>query len=400
MSKLALFTKQAITPETVIPQAVVLVEGKKILQVGSRFSVNFDDCEFETWHFEDQTLLPGFIDLHIHGGCGRDVMEGTRTAIQTVSRFLASKGTTSYLATTVTASPIATIQALENLGKIIQEDTGGAKVLGVHLEGPFISQEKRGVHPPEHIRPPSTRIFDELVKMSGSQIKLVTLAPETPGGLEFIRHIRSKGILVSLGHSNATAKVAKEAIEAGATNATHTFNAMRDFNHREPGILGTVLTDSRVWAELIADGIHVDPTAIRMLVRCKGSRSVLLVTDAITAAGMPDGDYKLGSLSIKVSNGVCRSPEGSLAGSTLSLDRALQNMIRWTGLPLDEAIYMVTRNPAESIGVSTFKGSIAPGFDADLVLLNQDLSVHATLCEGKWVYHEAKGARIPVPDVS
>lgn len=386
MSKLAILARKVITPDTVIPEGVVLVEGRKILEVGSRFEVTFDEREFHALHFERQILVPGFIDVHIHGSGGRDVMEGTREAVEVVSKFLASHGTTAYLATTVTASPIKTIQALESLGKLIQEETGGARILGVHLEGPFINEKKRGVHPPEHIRNPSVRIFDELVKMSGNQIKLVTLAPEIPSGLQFVEHIRSKGIVVSLGHSNATYEEARQAIQAGATNATHTFNAMREFSHREPGILGAVLTDSRVWTELIADGVHVDPIAVEMLLRCKGTRRVLLITDAISAAGMPDGDYHLASLAVKVSQGVCRSLEGSLAGSTLSQDRALQNMIRWTGMPLEQVICMLTRNPAESIGVSESKGSVQPGQDADLVLLEDDLSVQATLCEGSLVY--------------
>ncbi|MGH9962883.1 MAG: N-acetylglucosamine-6-phosphate deacetylase, partial [Pyrinomonadaceae bacterium] len=290
--------------------------------------------------------------------------------------------TTSYLATTVTASPITTIQAVESLGKLMQEEIEGARILGLHLEGPFISEKKRGVHPPEYIRNPSARIFDELVKMSNSQVKLITLAPENPGAREFIEHIRSKGIVVSLGHSNASCEVARQAILAGATNATHTFNAMRDFNHREPGILGAVLTDSRVWAELIADGVHVDPTAVEMLLRCKGTRKILLITDAIAATGMPDGDYQVGSVSVKVSQGVCRSPEGVLAGSTLTQDAALRNMVGWTGIPVEEAIYMLTRNPAESLGVSGSKGSVQPGKDADLVLLDDNLRVQATVCEG------------------
>lgn len=386
MDRLAIFTRQVITPETVIAQGVVLVHGKKILEVGNRFEVSFSDREFRTFHFEKQTLVPGFIDVHIHGSGGRDVMEGTREAIEVVSRFLASHGTTAYLATTVTASPIATIQAVESLGKLIPEQTGGARILGLHLEGPFISEKKRGVHPPEHIRPPSTRIFDELAKMSNNQVRVITLAPESPGGLEFIQHIRSKGVVVSLGHSNATCEVARQAIQAGATNATHTFNAMRDFNHREPGILGAVLTDSRVFTELFADGVHVDPTVVEMLLRCKGTRKVLLITDAISAAGMPDGDYQLGSLAVKVSSGVCRSLEGSLAGSTLSQDRALQNIVRWTGMPLEEAIWMLSRNPADSIGVAGFKGSVRAGCDADLVLLDDDLTVQATFCEGTLAY--------------
>lgn len=389
MSKRAVFTKKIITPDTIIPQGIVLLEGKKVLEVGTRFNLAFDESEFEILHFEQETLVPGFIDVHIHGARGRDIMEGTREAVEIVSRHLALHGTTSYLATTVTASPIETIQAVESLGKLVPEETGGARILGLHLEGPFISHEKRGVHPPEHIRPPSTRIFDELLKMSNDQVRLITVAPEVAGGLDFIAHIRSKGVLVSLGHSNATCEVARQAIQAGASNATHTFNAMRDFTHRQPGVLGAVLTDSTLWAELIADGVHVDPVAIQMLLKCKGYRRILLVTDAVSATGMPDGDFKLGNLLVKVSQGVCRVPDGALAGSTLSLDRALQNMIRWTGIPLEEAIYMTSRNPAESIGVANTKGSIEPGYDADMVLLGDDLRVHGTFCEGKLIQRDS-----------
>ena len=220
MARLAILTKKVITPDTIIPEGVVLLDGKRILDVGTRFSVPFDQSEFETMHFEQQTLVPGFVDVHIHGARGRDIMEGTRDAIEVVSKYLALHGTTSYLATTVTASPIDTIQAVESLGKLIPQETGGAKILGLHLEGPFISQEKRGVHPPEHIRLPSTRIFDELVKMSNNQVRLITVAPEVPGGLDFIEHIRSTGVLVSLGHSNATYEVARQAIQAGASKKT------------------------------------------------------------------------------------------------------------------------------------------------------------------------------------
>ena len=386
MNKLAIFTKKVITPERVIPQGVVLIEGKKILEVNKRFTVHFDEREFEIYHCENWTLLPGFIDVHVHGSDGRDVMEGTREAVEVISRFLASHGTTAYLATTVTASPFATLQAVESLGRLIPEETGGARIMGLHLEGPFISEMKRGVHPAEYIRNPSIPTLDEFVKWSNNQIKVITMAPEVPGGLEFIRHARSMGILVSMGHSNATFNEAKESIEAGITHATHVFNAMREFNHRDPGILGAVLSDDRIWAELIADGVHVDPMVIEILLRCKGPQKILLVTDAISACGQPDGEYQVGPLRVTVTQGVCRNLEGRLAGSTLTQDRALQNMMRWTKASLAETSFMTSRNPAQSIGIANLKGSIEPGLDADLVLLDDDLNVQMTFCEGRLVY--------------
>jgi len=388
MNKLALFTKRVITPERVIPQGVVLIEEKMILEVASRFELHVDDREFEVIHCESSTLVPGFIDIHVHGGAGRDVMEGSREAIQAISRFLASHGTTAYMATTVTASPFSIWQTVENLGKLIEEETGGARVLGLHLEGPFISEKKRGVHLPEFIRSPSIPTLDEIIKWSNNQIKVITMAPETPGGLEFIQHAKSKGIVVSMGHSNATFNEAKSGIEAGATNATHVFNAMRELNHREPGILGAVLGDDRVWAELIADGVHVDPSIVDLLFKLKGHRRILLITDAITAAGQPDGEYQVGPIRVRVTEGVCRNLEGQLAGSTLTQDRALQNMMQWTKVSLAEAVFMTSRNPAESVGITGHKGSIEPGLDADMVVLDDDLSVQMTFCEGRLVYRQ------------
>lgn len=386
MNKLAIFTKRVITPERVIPQGVVLIEGRKILEVDNRFTVQFDEREFEIYHCENSTLLPGFIDVHIHGCAGRDVMEGTQEALEAISRFLAGHGTTGYLATTVTASPFATLQAVESLGKLIPQETSGARILGLHLEGPFISEKKKGVHPAEFIRNPSIPTLDEFIKWSNNQIKLVTMAPEAPGGLEFIRHARSMGIFVSMGHSNATFDEAKESVQAGVTNATHAFNAMREFNHRDPGILGIVLADESVWAELIADGVHVDPMVVEILLRCKGPRKILLVTDSISACGQPDGEYQVGPLRVTVTEGVCRNLEGRLAGSTLTQDRALRNMMRWTKVSLAEAAFMTSRNPAESLGITSQKGSIEPGLDADLVLLDDDLNVQMTFCEGRLVF--------------
>jgi N-acetylglucosamine-6-phosphate deacetylase len=224
------------------------------------------------------------------------------------------------------------------------------------------------------------------VKMSRETIRLVTLAPELEGALEFIRSARAKNVVVSLGHSNATFEEAIKAMDAGATMATHTFNAMRDFNHREPGILGAVLSDPRVQAEVIADGIHVHPAAVRLLLRCKGMQGVLLVTDAISAGGMPDGSYHIGDVQVTVSDGVCRNSAGQLAGSTLTQDQALRHMVRWTGLPLKELIPMCAGNAAQVIGLEDQKGTIEPGKDADMTFLDTRFEVQAVLSRGQWVH--------------
>ena len=327
MKRLAVTAGRVMTPDRVILDGVVLVEGPKILEVGSRRAVRFSRDEFQVVGHSQQLLAPGFIDVHTHGAMGRDVMEGTDEALEVISRFLAAHGTTSFLATTVTASPIATLQAVEALGSQVDRPLPGARMLGLHLEGPFINPEKRGAHTAKYIRRPSTLIFDQLLACSSHQIKLITVAPEVEGSLELIRFARAKGVVVSLGHSNATLEETMAAIALGAGNATHTFNAMRPFSHRDPGILGAVLTAPEIWAELIADGVHVSPAAINLCIQCKSARRILLISDAVSATGMPEGQYRLSDIEITLSGGICRTREGQLAGSTLTQDQALRNMV-------------------------------------------------------------------------
>ena len=271
-----------------------------------------------------------------------------------ISKFLASHGTTAYLATTVTASPIATIQAVESLGKLIPQETGGARILGLHLEGPFISDKKRGVHPPEHIRPPSIRIFDELVKMSNQQVKLITVAPENPGGLEFIRHVRSKGIVVSLGHSNATCEVVKQAIDAGASNATHTFNAMRGFHHREAGIAGYALINDSIECELIYDRLHVSKEAVRLLCKAKPNDKLFCVSDSTEATGMAQGHKFMmwGHECVTGKNEVRLVSNGALAGSAVTLLDSFRMLCEDFGE--ETAIRLCSINPRKAMGMSVF----------------------------------------------
>ena len=383
MKRLAVTAGRVMTPDRVILDGVVLVEGPKILEVGSRRAVRFSRDEFQVVGHSQQLLAPGFIDVHTHGAMGRDVMEGTDEALEVISRFLAAHGTTSFLATTVTASPIATLQAVEALGSQVDRPLPGARMLGLHLEGPFINPEKRGAHTAKYIRRPSTLIFDQLLACSSHQIKLITVAPEVEGSLELIRFARAKGVVVSLGHSNATLEETMAAIALGAGNATHTFNAMRPFNHRDPGILGAVLTAPEIWAELIADGVHVSPAAINLCIQCKSARRILLISDAVSATGMPEGQYRLSDIEITLSGGICRTREGQLAGSTLTQDQALRNMVRWSHLPLEAVLGMLTRNPAQSLGIAESKGTLAEGRDADMVLLDRNLRINTTIIQGE-----------------
>ena len=383
MKRLAVTAGRVMTPDRVILDGVVLVEGPKILEVGSRRALRFSRDEFQVVGHSQQLLAPGFIDVHTHGAMGRDVMEGTDEALEVISRFLAAHGTTSFLATTVTASPIATLQAVEALGSQVDRPLPGARMLGLHLEGPFINPEKRGAHTAKYIRRPSTLIFDQLLACSSHQIKLITVAPEVEGSLELIRFARAKGVVVSLGHSNATLEETMAAIALGTGNATHTFNAMRPFSHRDPGILGAVLTAPEIWAELIADGVHVSPAAINLCIQCKSARRILLISDAVSATGMPEGQYRLSDIEITLSGGICRTREGQLAGSTLTQDQALRNMVRWSHLPLEAVLGMLTRNPAQSLGIAESKGTLAEGRDADMVLLDRNLRVHTTIIQGE-----------------
>jgi len=337
-------------------------------------------------HYPGATLAPAFLDVHIHGAAGHDVMEATPEALDNVSRFLASHGTGRFLATTVTAPVDATLRSLSGLAKRIEEARGpewqGARPLGIHLEGPFISHAKRGVHPPEYLLTPDIVLFDRFYEAAEGHIRLMTLAPELPGAAEFAAHATARGVRVSVGHSNATAEETRESIAAGATSATHTFNAMRPLDHREPGILGTVLTHDSLYAELICDGIHVDPELVPLWWRAKGGERAILITDGMSATGMPEGECMLGGFAVQVANGRAMAG-GALAGSILTLDRALKNFVAFTGVGVEEALPLVTRNPAAMSGFSEAAGTIRMGGAADFVALGVDGGLVASVVGGE-----------------
>ena len=386
MHPIVIHADRAFTPFEEISDAFVVVQGSKIAAVGSRGKIELPR-EAAVIDARGRTIVPGFVDVHIHGAGGHDVMEGTREALEVITATVAARGTTSLVATTVTASEIETRDSVAGIADFILNSvkypTRGlsAEILGIHFEGPYISPARRGVHPAKWILSPSSKTFAEFLTAARGTALILTLAPELPRALELISAAREAGLVVSLGHTDATYEQAQAAIAAGASHAAHVFNAMRPFSHRGTGVIGAVLTSPKVSAELIADGVHVDEAAMRMLVGLKTPERVILVSDGISATGMPDGKYQLGLFEVEVAGGVARNAEGKLAGSTLTLDRALQNMVA-LGVPLASALGMVTWNPARQIGLGTRRGVLAPGADADMVLLDEKLEVSGVMTRG------------------
>jgi N-acetylglucosamine-6-phosphate deacetylase len=318
---------------------------------------------------ETSTLTAAFLDIHTHGALGHDVMTATPSALGEMQRFLAARGVAYYLPTTVTDSVDNTLRALEALATAVEgaDADNEATPIGIHLEGPFLSHAKRGVHPPDELQPPSIALFDRFWAAARGNISLMTIAPELPDAVELISHAVSLGVKVSLGHSNATSAETLPAIAAGATSATHTFNAMRALEHREPGILGTVLDDERLFAELICDGIHVAPPLVRMWLKAKGLSRAILVTDAMSATGMPEGEYSLAGQPVTVTSdrAVLSTSPSTLAGSILTMDRAVANLRAFTGSTIGDAARLATHNPAAMLGQAQLT-SIAVGSPANL----------------------------------
>ena len=374
-----------LSPETSIENPIVTVEDGIISSIQAAKAAQLPATALHL-DYAGATLVPSFFDIHIHGGLGHDVMEASTEALDTIGLFLASHGVGSYFPTTVTAPEEEILRALDGLAQQIERaehytNHSGARPVGIHLEGPFLSCEKRGVHPPQHLQEPSIERFERFFQASRGHIALITVAPELPGALAMIEYATRKGVRISLGHSHANTKEALAGVAAGARSATHTFNAMRALDHRDPGILGVVLDRDDLFAEIICDNIHVDPSMVRLFWKAKGPQRSILMTDAISATGMPDGTYHLGSLEVDVANGACMS-EGRLAGSVLTLDRALHNFMACTGSNLQTALRCLTVNPAVMSGREKQIGRLEIGGSADITVLARDGSVQATLLRG------------------
>ena len=384
----AIAAEQLITAEAVVQRPLLLLQDGRLAKVTSQEN---EPAPPGTLRLHGATLAPGFLDIHVHGAGGRDVMEGTPEAIATAARMLARHGTTEFLATIVTAPLDHTLRALDALAGAIEDEpaNSAARPIGIHLEGPFLSHAKRGVHPADELQPPSTKLFERFHEAARGHIRLMTIAPELPGALDLITHVAEMGVRISFGHSNALAAETRAGTAAArnasehAVSATHTFNAMRALDHREPGILGVVLDDQDLYAELICDGVHTTPEAVRLWFRSKGAQRGILITDGMAATGMPDGQYKLGELDVAVSQGVCLSG-GVLAGSVLTMDRAIANVQSFTGIDLQTALLLATRNPAALIGAEQ-SGSLHEEAEANLCIFQPGGTFAGTILRGEYI---------------
>jgi len=393
---LAFSAGKLLTPTAAVERPVMLVDEGRVLDISARSSRQVP-AGVAVCDFGDLVIAPGYIDLHIHGSAGYDVMDDTAEALPAIERLLARHGVTSYFPTTVTAPMDATLRALERLADAIEarernnkDGESRACPLGIHLEGPFLSHARRGVHPLENLLAPTLGLFERFSEAARGRIRMMTIAPELEGAPEVIAEAARRGVCVSLGHSDADFETAERGIAAGARHATHTFNAMRPLghntlgqmtpNHRGPGILGAVLTDRRVSADIIADGIHLDPAVVKLFAKAKGPEQTVLITDAISATGMPDGRYRLGSFEVDVRDGKCMAG-GKLAGSVLTMDRAVRNLARFAEWDLPQAVAAASQNPARAARIAN-KGVLVAGADADFVVLNAEGEVLRTFVGG------------------
>lgn len=329
-------------------------------------------------------VLPGFIDMHVHGGGGADFMDATQEAYETITRFHAQHGTTTMLATTMTAPREAIDRAIAAVAAFRAGDMPGADLLGVHVEGPFVNTDWRGAQNPAYIVPPQPAWAEAWERDYPGLVRQITLAPEIDGALPFIQWLSERGIVASSGHTASTYEQLLTAADHGLRQGTHTYNAMTGLHHRKPGTLGAVMTDERIYAEIIADGHHVHPAAIQVLAKMKLPNRLIMITDAIAAAGLPDGDYELGGLPVVVKEGVCRLRDGdSLAGSTLTSINAFRYLVREVGLTMAEASRCASGNPARQLGIADRTGTLAAGKAADVLLLSPELELRQVWVKGR-----------------
>jgi N-acetylglucosamine-6-phosphate deacetylase len=372
-----------------LPAGDITVDGSTIAEVGEARDMAIPasaDGHGTIVDASGMIVVPGYIDVHTHGGGGHSLHTTDPEEICAYARWAPSTGVTSFLVGVVgtpNAMPLAQLRAA---ARAIEQHAEGAQPLGIHLEGPYISEERRGAHAVSWLRTPSEAETDAMLEAAVGQLRIVTVAPELPGATAMIRRLVEAGVTVSIGHTDASYEQARDAIGLGATHATHCCNAMRPLHHRDPGPLGAVAEARTVRGEVIADGVHVHPAIVRLLVRLLSPERTVVITDALAGAGMRNATFEFGGQRARVIGGAARLADGTITGSVLTMDQALRNVLEMAGVSLQEGIAMLTYNPAQSVGAGTHKARLAPGYDADLVLLDSALHPQATICRGQVAY--------------
>lgn len=384
MEPLVLKADRALTPTKELREVAIIVEEDKIKEV---VPWNNDLEDKDIIYYPNAIAAPGFIDIHIHGYGGYDFTTKNDSGLVEMSKSLVRHGVTSFLPSTVTQSHETLLKICNMLKNVIKRGIEGAEILGLHLEGPYIGRGREaGAQNVKFVRNPNLKELQELFKISGGNIKRSTLAPELPGAVEYIKCAKDMGIVVAAGHTNATYKEAITGFDAGITICNHLFNGMRAFHHREPGIIGACLVRDDIFAELIADMTHLHPAVIQATIKIKKVERIILITDAIAETGLPDGEYELGGLETVLEDGISRlKATGRFAGSTLTMDVAVKNMVTKLGFDLKDVLRMVTLNPAEAMKLE-FYGRLASGYFANIVILDAELNVLSTMCKGKILY--------------
>lgn len=389
MKPIAIIGGTIITPLQKYNQGVLLISGDKIAAVGTADEVKIPE-NAETINAAGKLVAPGYIDSHTHGGFGYDYMDINQDQLDEVLAKLPSKGVTSVVPTIASASLDDQIRMLKALKEGAHRSPRGAKIVGVHLEGPYLAPEKRGAQPLDALRMPNIEEVHRLLEIGEGLVRLVTLAPELPGCLDVIEYLAGQGVVVSAGHTIASYDVIESAVKRGLSRAAHLFNGMEALHHRKPGMVGAALNLEPIYTEVILDGIHLDPRIVKLVVRAKGIARVLLVTDSMEATGMGDGTYiRPGNRKVVVKDGEARLESGSLAGSVLTMDRAVRNAVSLVGLSAADAVRLATYNPAMNLGLKD-RGALEVGKVSDVLILNPDLSIESVFVQGALVFQQQR----------
>ncbi|MBP1996565.1 N-acetylglucosamine-6-phosphate deacetylase [Paenibacillus eucommiae] len=383
-TKLIVYNVRLALPDRILSGAAVWIRDGIIERVASD-AVLSEQEDAEWIDGQGQLLIPGMVDVHIHGANGFDMMDGTEESVQAVSRACSTTGCTSFLATSVSSTIEDLIKMIHSVKRVVGKEEG-ARIAGIHLEGPYLNPKRKGMQNEAYLRHPDMEEMKFIVQEAGSLIKMVTLAPELPNGMELLAYLREQGIIVALAHSDATYEEAKLAFESGARHVTHCFNGMRSIHHRDPGLIAAALEESHVSLQAIVDGVHLHPAIVRLMHRLKGPHGMVLITDALQAMGLGDGEYVFGGHDVTVSEGIARLKDGTLASSTVTMNEALR-LTTTFGISLADAVTMAASTPAALLGLHQ-AGRIEVGCDADLVLLNNEFQVQWTMLRGE-IRHRA-----------